>query len=262
MSAAQKYDDDFMSLLSTQREILKRLNKEKSSRAKECELESTGQTGELAKNFPSTSTKHLQFDEVSDPFYLMNEPIIERRLGQDGVRHKTKSRRISGNFDAISTCNTQSSTDFTRDERRNKKAKMSQKKYFRMDGSLIGKGKSEHRNRIRGRLANALVFDVDSTAARLQHGIDPLNTKQLKSNFFANNTKESSYNRVDRIGCNIDLATLKGEFENFVLAMEKSMKSQQDIHDWDRRMGLKRSHSKTMRLSMRSRNKLRKVINV
>lgn len=42
--------------------------------------------------------------------------------------------------------------------------------------------------------------------------------------------------------------------------MEKSQKSQQDIHDWDKRMGLKRSHSKTMRLSMRSRKKLRAML--
>ena len=42
--------------------------------------------------------------------------------------------------------------------------------------------------------------------------------------------------------------------------MAKSQKSQQDIHDWDKKMGLKRSHSKTMRLSMRSRKKLRAML--
>ena len=40
--------------------------------------------------------------------------------------------------------------------------------------------------------------------------------------------------------------------------MEQSQDSQQKIHDWDRKMGLKRSHSKTMRLSSRSRKQLRK----
>ena len=39
--------------------------------------------------------------------------------------------------------------------------------------------------------------------------------------------------------------------------MEQSQDSQQKIHDWDRKMGLKRSHSKTMRLSSRSRKQLR-----
>ena len=40
-------------------------------------------------------------------------------------------------------------------------------------------------------------------------------------------------------------------------AMGRSQDSQQSIHDWDRKMGLKRSHSKTMRLSSRSRKELR-----
>jgi hypothetical protein len=60
-----------------------------------------------------------------------------------------------------------------------------------------------------------------------------------------------------RLDPNIDLPTLKGKIETFASAMDSSTKSQQDIHDWDRKMGLKRSHSKTMRLSMRSRKKLR-----
>jgi hypothetical protein len=58
----------------------------------------------------------------------------------------------------------------------------------------------------------------------------------------------------------IDLPTLKVKIEQFAYAMDQSSKSQQDIHDWDRKMGLKRSHSKTMRLSMRSRKKLRAVM--
>jgi hypothetical protein len=43
-------------------------------------------------------------------------------------------------------------------------------------------------------------------------------------------------------------------------AMAETQKTQQSIHDWDRKMGLKRSHSKTMRLSQRSRKKLRQQI--
>lgn len=49
----------------------------------------------------------------------------------------------------------------------------------------------------------------------------------------------------------------KSIMESFSKAMELSQKTQQDIHDWDRKMGLKRSHSKTMRQSSRSRKKLR-----
>ncbi|KAG7356246.1 hypothetical protein IV203_000932 [Nitzschia inconspicua] len=59
----------------------------------------------------------------------------------------------------------------------------------------------------------------------------------------------------------VDLPTLSAMIKMFTGAMDSSAKSQQDIHDWDRKMGLKRSHSKTMRLSMRSRKKLRAMMN-
>lgn len=43
---------------------------------------------------------------------------------------------------------------------------------------------------------------------------------------------------------------------DFASAMEASQQSQQDIHDWDRKFGLRRAHSKTMRDSTRSRKKV------
>lgn len=52
----------------------------------------------------------------------------------------------------------------------------------------------------------------------------------------------------------------KQVIEAFTVAMTQSHKSQQAIHAWDKKMGLKRSHSKTMRLSMRSRKKLKSMI--
>lgn len=58
----------------------------------------------------------------------------------------------------------------------------------------------------------------------------------------------------------VDLVEAKAIMENFTDAMMKSMQTQQAIHDWDKKMGLKRSHSKTMRLSMRSRKKLKTLI--
>jgi len=53
---------------------------------------------------------------------------------------------------------------------------------------------------------------------------------------------------------------VKEQLESFQSAMSHSLKSQQQIHDWDRKMGLKRSHSKTMRLSMRSRKRLSEIL--
>ena len=54
--------------------------------------------------------------------------------------------------------------------------------------------------------------------------------------------------------------SIKETMDSFNESMSRSQKSQQAIHDWDRKMGLKRSHSKTMRLSMRSRKKLKLMI--
>lgn len=53
---------------------------------------------------------------------------------------------------------------------------------------------------------------------------------------------------------------MKEIMETFTSAMAKSTMTQQAIHDWDKKMGLKRSHSKTMRQSMRSRKKLKTMI--
>jgi hypothetical protein len=50
---------------------------------------------------------------------------------------------------------------------------------------------------------------------------------------------------------------LINELTAFDEAMARSQQSQLAIHNWDKLMGLKRSHSKTMRLSSRSRKKVR-----
>uniref|UniRef100_A0A7S2HJ52 Uncharacterized protein n=1 Tax=Helicotheca tamesis TaxID=374047 RepID=A0A7S2HJ52_9STRA len=44
-----------------------------------------------------------------------------------------------------------------------------------------------------------------------------------------------------------------------ISCMDMSEKSEQEIHDWDRNMGLRRSHSKTMRATARSRKKLQQL---
>jgi hypothetical protein len=256
MSLAQNYDEGFLSLLSSQREILKRLNREKSSVANQSDgLRSTGQIGELTTHFTSNSVKHGLFADVSEPYCLMNEPIIERRLSQGELLLKAKSRRISG-FGNLSTCTTPSSTDFIDYERQNKRTKITPKICFKTDALTSGRINADRHNRLYGMIANALVFDVDSITARKSsiHLRNPNESEIVP--------KEEGYKRAKRFDPNVDFATLRGEFESFVIAMEKSMKSQQDIHDWDRRMGLKMSHSKTMRLSMRSRDKLRQVTKV
>lgn len=58
----------------------------------------------------------------------------------------------------------------------------------------------------------------------------------------------------------LDPVKFRTTMEAFHDSMGLSQTSQQDIHDWDRKMGLKRSHSKTMRLSSRSRKKLKAIM--
>lgn len=74
---------------------------------------------------------------------------------------------------------------------------------------------------------------------------------------------ESDYGRdyaEDDSRPKIDLIEVKEKMVSFDGAMGSSQDSQQAIHDWDRKMGLKRSHSKTMRLSSRSRKQLREIM--
>lgn len=63
-----------------------------------------------------------------------------------------------------------------------------------------------------------------------------------------------------RMNPSLPSSVVRENLANFVEAMDYSIRSQQDIHAWDRKMGLKRSHSKTMRLTMRSRKKLRQFL--
>ena len=58
----------------------------------------------------------------------------------------------------------------------------------------------------------------------------------------------------------LDPLKFRETMEAFHNSMEMTQNSQQAIHDWDRKMGLKRSHSKTMRLSTRSRKKLKAIM--
>jgi len=74
---------------------------------------------------------------------------------------------------------------------------------------------------------------------------------------------EDAYSDDDQVTDDDDFSpwTVLGEAKNMLIAfdaaMGRSQDSQQQIHDWDKKMGLKRSHSKTMRLSSRSRKLLR-----
>lgn len=51
----------------------------------------------------------------------------------------------------------------------------------------------------------------------------------------------------------------QGTIVKFLGTMKSTRRSQMKIHQWDKKMGLRRSHSKTMRNSMKTRKKLQKM---
>ena len=249
MSLKQTYDDDFLSLLSAQREILKRLKREKSVAPKGDALVSAPHIRERRTISTTMSVKHGLFATTdSDPFCLMNEPIIERH---PAVRDES--------LHLLQTCPSASATDFMNSNGKNRINKMNPLNLFQMNMTPPGRS-AARRNSLSGMIADALTafVDVDSTATRMPSETGVYNPKTTFGKMIA--PKEGFKSKKVFDSNNIDSAGLRREFVNFIGAMEKSMKSQQDIHDWDRKMGLKRSHSKTMRLSMRSRKRLRKVV--
>ncbi len=252
MKFNQENDEGFLSLLSAQREILKQLKIETAKRAKG--LIPTTQMEESR----TIVTPLLILGNDSDPFDLMNEPIIEHRsIGQDASFQKVKSQRISG-FDLPPSCLVPASGNSFNGRGEYTGQNMTPSKVSHLDAPKSSRGGAERENGLDGIVANTFHFDSGSTTARTSNNVDFYHTTKSDVSAFLPKPVVPRDNK--KLHSNIDFVSLRREFKSFIAAMEKSMKSQQDIHDWDRKMGLKRSHSKTMRLSMRSRKRLRKIV--
>ena len=237
----QENDDGFLSLLSVQREILNRLKKETARKA----------MTQIKDSRTIVTPTPILGNGDSDPFHLMNEPIMEHRsINQGASLQKVQSQRISV-FDIPPPYLVPVSSDCF-DRPRGVSRQM-------ITPNKLQKSKryAEQENGFDGIFANTFLFDSGSTAERVPNSTESYYAKKPDTSAF---TPKPVPPKTKRLDSNIDSMALKREFKNFIAAMEKSIKSQQDIHDWDRKMGLKRSHSKTMRLSMRSRKKLRKIV--
>merc|ERR1712032_283953 len=92
---------------------------------------------------------------------------------------------------------------------------------------------------------------------KVLHRIDPLAYRPFIDPFEkeekANQQQRSTIRSPSSLGtCDID--NDKADLES---TMKQSIASQQSLHDWERKhMGLKKSHSKTMRSSRKSRAKI------
>ena len=204
-----------------------------------------------------------------DPLSLMNTPIIERRASME----MSYTRRMSGfSVDAQFSCLTPSTNlnppmDLGMSFPPLDKGEMS--KQVEYNDLLL---KTMKRRRSSLGLLSVLFEDsnqgdsgIQAPSRRISLSFGPPQIQSFGGPLLKKQKRAPTPPPVEiepepatvRLDPSVDEVKLKKTVVGFSDAMEKSQKSQQDIHDWDRKMGLKRSHSKTMRLSMRSRKKLR-----
>jgi hypothetical protein len=111
----------------------------------------------------------------------------------------------------------------------------------------------------RGSMASASSFAVSNHESnRVESDDDDSVISQMSDGVGFESIEHARFQVYPRP--NLSEVSIKQTMEMFYDAMSMSQKSQHAIHDWDKKMGLKRSHSKTMRLSMRSRKKLKAMI--
>ena len=257
-------DEAFLTLLSSQRELLSQLNREAAQRR--------------APNNPQV--RHFSKPRrgsilAFDPHSLMNRPIIEKRgsmLGADPFL--LLNRPNSASTDRRSSLDMIFSKRFSlglgNDNYMLPAMFPDAERYDQDDSSMkefkgdldFGDAMLRRMKRRRSSMGLSHFLDDQKQSRRLSilsissKTVDKCDDKLPLGTFSFGEQSEPPSKRF-RIDPNIDLSKLKNTMEACANAMEKSAQSQQDIHNWDRKMGLKKSHSKTMRLSSRSRKKLR-----
>jgi hypothetical protein len=227
-------DEAFLNLLSSQRELLTQLNMETAMRR--------GQQVQAGHHLPAKKRGSML---GLDPAFLMNQPLIVRRASMDLLFSSRLSMDMTGNdnymlpnMDADDTSNLKIDLD--------------------MEGRMMKRRRSSLG------LMSSVFFDETSKQSRrislvslsrpVEGSDDKFEHEVLSFEHFEPAMKRAKFNP------SYNPENAKSVLEAFATSMEKSTKSQQDIHEWDKKMGLKRSHSKTMRLSMRSRKKLRGIL--
>lgn len=223
-------DEAFLNLLSSQRELLRRLNTESA----------------ISKG--RTAVKPLFYERQSlfgsqDALSLMDKPITEKKGSLDiffprrlsigygseifnpfyDVTHEVFNEKGKGSFFSSQS----------RTKRRKSNVAVDSCSFVNFDGQ------------------NLPHYRRSSILSTFSDFDENLGLEQTPTEV------PSSMVEKLRMDPSISTETVRNNLIAFVSAMENSRKSQQEIHAWDRKMGLKRSHSKTMRMTMRSRKKLK-----
>ena len=228
-------DEAFLNLLSSQRELLTQLNMETAMRRGQ-----KIQAGHLPAKKRGSMLLGL------DPAFLMNQPLIVRRASMDLLFSSRMSLDMIGNDNYMLP-------NMDADDASNLKVDLD-----------MEAGRKMKRRRSSLGLMSSLFFDEASKQSRRISLVSLSRPVEGSDDKFEHEVL--SFEHVEpplklaKFNPNYGPEIVKSTLEGFSTAMEKSTKSQQDIHDWDKKMGLKRSHSKTMRLSMRSRKKLRGIL--
>jgi hypothetical protein len=258
-----QHDEAFLTLLSSQRELLNQLNMESALRR-----EQTVQTCRPAKpkrgstlGFDPYSLMNRPLIEKrgsilgSDPTLLLNQPIQERRGSLDMILSKRLSLGMGNDGYMFPSMLTETDVSF-QDCASTKEGKVE-----------VDFGDAMFRKMKRRRSSMGLSWFLDDptqvrrlSTASMMSLPKPIYTDEPKcgaQDALSLEKEAEPLSKRFKLDPNLDLATLKDAMQTCADAMAKSAQSQLDIHDWDRKMGLKKSHSKTMRLSSRSRKKLR-----
>jgi hypothetical protein len=262
LSNDSMHDDAFQSLLSSQRELLHRLNRDASVR-------NPGQSV-VARGSHSVVMNRTISDRRGSIDFLMSKRFS---IGLGGGSSHSISSFAFDNSEHIEDLTTRTAYDKKRSFReedenhaetfRGKKRRLSSLGFLSssfFDDHLEKRGSRNSLASI-GRRGSIMSFSklppLPSQARDSFSECDDDSIDEEEENI---DDDDVSIEPLEFEGEEVDPSKLKSVMEAFNRAMEHSQKSQQDIHDWDRKMGLKRSHSKTMRLSSRSRKKLRAIL--
>jgi len=119
--------------------------------------------------------------------------------------------------------------------------------------SRAPKGMKKNKSRVHPSEGNSNRNFTPTTKAITALSREIKSSEEKKSK--VQSSADSAPTTADGVG-NKSSCTSDDQIVRFASSIEASQLSQQSIHDWDRKMGLRRAHSKTMRESVRSRMKI------
>jgi hypothetical protein len=251
-------DEGFLNLLSRQRGLLQRLNVENTRRQQEQSLLSRAVAEPIRDsrlefdplsldlmNRPLIHSHRGSMPQASLPYSLVNQaPLsVARRPSLDMVSPKRASLAMGGDMDGYRAM-------FADRERSNQD-----------DWSVRKDSRSRVMKHRRSSMGGISSLSEDSLQSKfsISSRVSQMDTSDSKNSPHEDDSEKPTKMAFRNVP-SVKQLSFKEALENFAKAMEKSALSQQNIHDWDRKMGLKKSHSKTMRLCSRSRKKMLSVI--